>query len=104
MSTESPSRIGKYEILSTLGHGGMGVVYRAQDPRVGKQVAIKTVIGKDAETVQRFYREAEKMGKLEHPNIITVYDLGEENGFPYIVMEYVEGDPLDRIIQANRPL
>jgi serine/threonine protein kinase len=107
MIMEVPARIGKYEILSTLGRGGMGVVYRAQDPRIGRPVAIKTVtqdLSKDAGTLQRFYREAEKMGMLKHPNIITVYDLGEHDGFPYIVMEFVEGEPLDRLIKANEPL
>ena len=101
----NPTSIGKYEILATVGRGGMGVVYRAQDPRMGRQVAIKTVtegLSNDAGMLQRFYREAEKMGMLKHPNIITVYDLGEQDGFPYIVMEFVEGDPLDRLIQSNR--
>jgi hypothetical protein len=104
---DSPQRIGKYEILSVLGHGGMGVVYRAQDPRIGRLVAIKTVtagLSGDAGTLQRFYREAEKMGMLKHPNIITVYDLGEQDGFPYIVMEYVEGDPLDKLIVKEQQL
>ena len=98
----NPTSIGKYEILATIGRGGMGVVYRAQDPRMGRQVAIKTVtegLSNDAGMLQRFYREAEKMGMLKHPNIITVYDLGEQDGFPYIVMEFVEGEPLDRLIQ-----
>jgi eukaryotic-like serine/threonine-protein kinase len=103
----NPTSIGKYEILATVGRGGMGVVYRAQDPRMGRQVAIKTVtegLSNDAGMLQRFYREAEKMGMLKHPNIITVYDLGEQDGFPYIVMEFVEGDPLDKLIQSNQPL
>jgi serine/threonine-protein kinase len=103
----SPTTIGKYEILATLGRGGMGVVYRAQDPRMGRLVAIKTVtegLSNDPGMLQRFYREAEKMGMLKHPNIITVYDLGEQDGFPYIVMEFVEGDPLDKLIQTDQQL
>jgi serine/threonine-protein kinase len=103
----SPTTIGKYEILATLGRGGMGVVYRAQDPRMGRLVAIKTVtegLSNDPGMLQRFYREAEKMGMLKHPNIITVYDLGEQDGFPYIVMEFVEGDPLDKLIQNDQPV
>jgi eukaryotic-like serine/threonine-protein kinase len=103
----NPTSIGKYEILATIGRGGMGVVYRAQDPRMGRQVAIKTVtegLSNDAGMLQRFYREAEKMGMLKHPNIITVYDLGEQDGFPYIVMEFVEGEPLDRLIQGEHPV
>ena len=59
--------------------------------------------GKVSGALQRFYREAQRMGMLEHPNIVTVYDLGEQDGFPFIVMEYVEGVPLDRIIQSNEP-
>ena len=103
----NPTSIGKYEILATVGSGGMGVVYRAQDPRMGRQVAIKTVtegLSNDTGMLQRFYREAEKIGTLKHPNIITVYELGEQDGFPYIVMEFVEGDPLDRLIQSKQPL
>jgi serine/threonine protein kinase len=105
MESSQPTSIGKYRILSVIGHGGMGVVYRAQDPLMGRQVAIKTVtefFSKDPAMLQRFYGEAEKMGMLRHPNIITVYDLGEQDGFPYIVMEFVEGDPLDRLIQRSQ--
>ena len=107
MDQPQPTSIGKYEILSVIGRGGMGVVYRAQDPLMGRQVAIKTVtegLSKDAGMLQRFYGEAEKMGLLRHPNIVTVYDLGEQSGFPFIVMELVEGDPLDRLIQGGQSI
>jgi eukaryotic-like serine/threonine-protein kinase len=107
MEQAHPIAIGKYEILSVIGRGGMGVVYRAQDRLMGRQVAIKTVtevLSSDAGMLKRFYGEAEKMGMLKHPNIITVYDLGEQDGFPYIVMEYVEGDPLDRMILSDKPV
>ena len=107
METTGPATIGKYEILATLGRGGMGVVYRALDSRMGRQVAIKTVtegLSNDSGMLQRFYREAEKMGMLKHPNIITVYDLGEQDGFPYIVMELVEGDALDKLIVSDHPM
>ena len=57
----------------------------------------------DPEMLQRFYREAAKTGALHHPNIVIVHDLGEQDGFPYIVMEYLSGDPLDKLIQSNRP-
>jgi eukaryotic-like serine/threonine-protein kinase len=102
-----PALIGKYEILATMSGGGMSVVYRAQDSRMGRKVAIKIVtegVSNDAGMLQRFYREAEKMRMLKHPNIITVYDQGEQDGFPYIVTEFVEGDSLDRLIQSNQPL
>jgi len=101
---ENPTQIGKYEILSVLGRGGMGVVYRALDAKIGRQVAIKTVtevLLHDTVMLQRFSREAEKMGMLKHPNIITLYYLGEQDGYPYIVMEYVEGDPLDKLIERG---
>lgn len=107
MDPQKITRIGKYEITATLGRGGMGVVYRAQDPRMGRQVAIKTVTEDfihDEAMLERFYREAEKTGMLKHPNIVTVYDLGEHDGFPYIVMEYIEGDPLDKLIRTNAPM
>jgi serine/threonine protein kinase len=106
MDQALPTTIGKYEILSVIGRGGMGIVYRAQDPLMGRSVAIKTVtedLNHDVGMLQRFYGEAEKMGMLRHPNIITVFDLGEHNGYPYIVMEFVEGDPLDRLIGGEKP-
>jgi eukaryotic-like serine/threonine-protein kinase len=99
-------RIGKYEVIDLLGRGGMGLVYRAFDRQLNREVAIKTVtegFAGDPEMLQRFYREAAKTGALKHPNIVIVYDLGEQDGFPYIVMEYLSGDPLDRIIQSGKP-
>lgn len=99
-------RIGKYEVIELLGRGGMGLVYRAFDRQLNREVAIKTVtegfVG-DPEMLQRFYREAAKTGALKHPNIVIVHDLGEQDGFPYIVMEYLPGDPLDRMIQSGKP-
>jgi len=99
-------RIGKYDVIDLLGRGGMGLVYRAFDRQLNREVAIKTVtegFTGDQEMLQRFYREAAKTGALKHPNIVIVYDLGEQDGFPYIVMEYLSGDPLDRIIQSAQP-
>jgi serine/threonine-protein kinase len=99
-------RIGKYDVIDLLGRGGMGLVYRAFDRQLNREVAIKTVtegFTGDQEMLQRFYREAAKTGALKHPNIVIVYDLGEQDGFPYIVMEYLSGDPLDRIIQSAEP-
>jgi serine/threonine-protein kinase len=106
LSTPPLTRIGKYEITGLLGRGGMGLVYRAFDKHLGREVAIKTItegFAEDPEMLQRFYREAAKTGMLKHPNIVTVYDLGEQE-FPYIVMEYVAGEALDRVIQSARPL
>ena len=101
------SKIGKYELVDVLGRGGMGVVYRAVDKRIGRKVAIKTLteaISSSPEMLQRFYQEAEKTGRLSHPNIVTVYDVGDQDGLPYIVMEYVDGEPLDKLLRTNHPL
>ncbi len=99
-------KIGKYEITGILGRGGMGVVYRAEDRRIGRQVAIKTLtegFTGEPEMLERFYREAQA-GILQHPNIVIVYDLGDEDGVPFIVMEYVEGEPLDKLIASGRKI
>jgi serine/threonine-protein kinase len=98
-------RIGKYEVIDLLGRGGMGLVYRAFDRQLNREVAIKTVtegFSGDQEMLKRFYQEAAKTAALKHTNIVTVYDLGEQDGFPYIVMEYLSGDPLDRLIQSGK--
>src|ERR1700730_10495047 len=93
-------RIGKYEVTELIGRGGVGLVYRASARQLNREVAIKTVtegLTGDSEMLQRFYREAAKTGALKHPNIVIVYDLREQDGFPYIVMEYLSGDPLDKL-------
>ncbi len=93
-------------MIEILGRGGMGLVYRAFDRQLNREVAIKTVtegFSGDQEMLQRFYREAAKTGALKHPNIVIVHDLGEQDGFPYIVMEYLSGDPLDRMIESRKP-
>lgn len=105
MNAPNLKRIGKYEVIDLLGRGGMGLVYRAFDRQLNREVAIKTVtegFTGDQEMLKRFYQEAAKTGALRHPNIVTVYDLGEQDGFPYIVMEYLAGDPLDRLIQSGK--
>lgn len=92
-------------MIDLLGRGGMGLVYRAFDRQLNREVAIKTVtegFTGDQEMMKRFYQEAAKTGALKHQNIVTVYDLGEQDGFPYIVMEYLSGDPLDRLIQSGK--
>lgn len=109
MTAPNIKRIGKYDVIDLLGRGGMGLVYRAFDRQLNREVAIKTVtegFTGDQEMLQRFYREAAKTGALKHPNIVIVYDLGEQDGFPYIVMEYLSGDPLDKFIRSaqSQPL
>jgi serine/threonine-protein kinase len=97
------TQIGKYPVLGILGVGGMGVVYRATDPSVGREVAIKTLTDATEELRKRFRMEA-RSGVLNHPNIVTVYDFGEQDGNPYIVMEFVPGDSLENLLRAGRQL
>jgi len=109
MGQKVVQKIGKYEIVSELGQGGMGVVYKARDPFIGRMVALKTVTPElvaDPEILKPFYREAQSAGTLQHPNIVTIYDLGEAEGCPYIAMEFVEGESLQNIInrRARIPL
>ena len=102
MDTGAPvTQIGKYPVLGVLGVGGMGVVYRGMDKSVGREVAIKTLTAATDELRQRFQLEA-RSGVLNHPNIVTVYDFGEQDGMPYIVMEFVPGDSLENLLQAGR--
>jgi eukaryotic-like serine/threonine-protein kinase len=101
------SKIGKYDILSILGRGGMGVVYKATDPRLDRLVAIKMMTvgyAEDPELLKRFYREAQSTASLQHPNIVTVYDTGDQDGSPYLVMEFLEGESLDAILTSRRLL
>lgn len=101
------TRIGKYEIVEELGHGGMGVVYRGIDKAIGREVAIKTLtegFAEDPSMLGRFYDEVRITGNLNHPNIVTVYEVGDENGTPYIVMECVKGRPLDKILAAREEM
>jgi serine/threonine-protein kinase len=98
------THIGKYEIIDVLGRGGMGVVYRGIDKQIGREVAIKTLtqgFSGDDNMLARFYEEGRRTGRLNHPNIVIVYDLGDDNGTPYIVMECVAGQPLDKLIRPG---
>ncbi len=93
-SFSAGQRIGPYEVLSTLGAGGMGEVYRARDPRLGREVAIKVLpasFAREPERMRRFLQEARAAGSLNHPSILTVYDIGTDIETPYIVTELLEG-------------
>ena len=98
---DAPRTIGKYEILSTLGRGGMGVVYRARDAYIGRDVAIKQLSDNSEELRRRFLLET-RSGMLNHPNLVTIYDVGEQDGCPYLVMELLSGQPLDQILKLGR--
>ena len=101
------STIGRYQILERLGQGGMGVVYRAFDPQIERDVAIKVISAQlvdQSEHRERFFREARAAGRLAHKNIITIFDLGEDDGQPYIAMEYVEGQSLEARMRSGEPL
>ncbi|MGO9777698.1 MAG: serine/threonine-protein kinase [Terracidiphilus sp.] len=99
MST--PKNIGRYEILDELGHGAMGSVFRALDPAMGRVVALKTILTvalaseQGDEYRQRFFREARAAGALAHPGIVPVFDVGEDEGVPFLVMEFVKGQTLE---------
>jgi serine/threonine-protein kinase len=102
-------KLGRYQIVGELGRGGCGVVYRAADPKIGRQVAIKTIVaqpGSDptstSDLLVRLKREAQSAGVLSHPNIVTVHELDDEGDITYIVMEHVTGQNLRQIIAAGR--
>ncbi len=91
------SRLGPYEILAPLGSGGMGEVYRARDARLGREVALKVLpseLSENADRLSRFEQEARAASALNHPNIVTVHDIGRSDSTSYIAMELVEGRTL----------
>ena len=97
-------RIGRYELRDKLGQGGMGVVYRAFDTLLHRVVAVKIIsaqIDNNPDLRERFFREARAAGQLSHPNIITIHDLGEEDGVPYLAMEYLVGEDLQRRMSGH---
>ena len=107
MPHTAPKQLGKYEVLELVGRGGMGVVYKAIDPEIGRLVGIKmmtSAIIDDPVLLKRFYREAQSAGKLRHPNIVTIYDLGIQEAMPYFVMEFLEGESLDVALRSGRSL
>jgi serine/threonine protein kinase len=99
-------QIGRYQILGELGRGAMGIVYKAQDPAIGRTIAIKSIRLEDltdeterARLRERLFREAQSAGILSHPGIVTIYDIAEENGMAYIFMEFVNGPPLEQMLK-----
>ncbi|HXM79850.1 MAG TPA: serine/threonine-protein kinase, partial [Thermoanaerobaculia bacterium] len=105
MAIAPGTRLGPYEILVPIGAGGMGEVYRAKDPRLGREVAIKVLPASfsfDPERLRRFEQEARAAGLLNHPNITAVYDIGTENQAPYVVTELLEGETLRGALAGGR--
>ncbi len=106
---DTPKKIGRYEILEELGHGAMGTVYRAKDPAMDRVVALKTIIAlvlssdQGSDFRERFYREARAAGALAHPGIVPVFDVGEHEGLPFLVMEFISGKTLaDAVRKGER--
>src|SRR5438128_1487091 len=99
MTIAASTRLGPYEILTPLGAGGMGEVYRARDTRLGRDVAVKVLpstFSADTDRLRRFEQEACAAGALNHPNILVVHDIGMHDGSPYVVSELLEGETLRR--------
>src|SRR5262245_30792706 len=107
MPLSAGTRLGPYEVTAQIGVGGMGEVYRARDPRLGRDVAIKvlpTGLSSDPERLHRFEQEARAAAALNHPNILAVHDIGQHDGAPYIVSELLEGETLRTRLSAALPV
>src|SRR5512135_3173340 len=107
MTIPTGTRLGPYEVLSPLGAGGMGEVYRARDSRLSREVAIKVLpasFSSDADRLRRFEQEAKAAGILNHPNITAVYDIGtnQGDGAPYVVQELLEGETLRSVLAGGK--
>jgi serine/threonine protein kinase len=108
LAEEAPEKLGRYEIVRAVGKGAMGVVYEGRDPMIGRRVAIKTcrrdvmeASSLRAEMLQRFDRELRAAGALQHPGIVTIFDVGEDQDTPYIAMEFIEGGDLRQMIEGR---
>ncbi|MFN2386018.1 MAG: serine/threonine-protein kinase, partial [Thermoanaerobaculia bacterium] len=108
MTLAPGARLGPYEILAPLGAGGMGEVYKARDTRLDRTVAIKVLpshLSENPEVRQRFEREAKTISSLSHPHICGLYDVGQQDGTDYLVMEFLEGETLtDRLAKGPLPI
>jgi eukaryotic-like serine/threonine-protein kinase len=107
MGLAAGTKLGPYEIVGTIGAGGMGEVYRAKDTRLGRDVAIKVLpqtLAKDADRLQRFEQEARVLGALNHPTLLGIFDVGSENGLQYLVSEFLDGQTLrERLNEGALP-
>ncbi len=106
MSLPPGARLGPYELVAPLGAGGMGEVWRAKDPRLSRDVAVKVLpasFASDADRLRRLEQEARAAGQLNHPNVLTVFDVGSADGTTYVVSELLEGETLRQALEAGRP-
>src|SRR5712671_4103440 len=104
MSLDAGSRLGPYEIIGQIGAGGMGEVYRARDSRLGREVALKVLPARflsDREGLLRFAQEARSASALNHPNIITIFEIGHADSCPFFAMELIEGIRLRNLVDAG---
>ena len=104
MKSSHPSKIGRYEVVDRLGEGGMGVVYLATDPLLRRTVAVKILPGHDDELRERFAREARSVASLRHQNVVTIFDIGEDDGQPFLAMEFIDGESMAELIRRRAPL
>lgn len=111
MAHNKKHKIGRYEVVRVVGKGAMGVVYEAWDPRIGRKIAVKTIFldpnltqEEREEYKKRFLREAQAAGALSHPNIVTIYDVGEAKGEPFIAQEYAEGETMKDLLKQKKKL
>ena len=104
MALNSGTKLGPYEIISPLGAGGMGEVYRARDARLGRDVALKILpesFARDTDRLRRFEQEARSVATLNHPNILAVFDIGQHEGSPFLVSELLEGENLRAVLDRG---
>jgi len=102
--TTDPAFFGRYQVISRIGQGGMGILYLAWDPTLERKVAIKVLLQDNQDLRERFSREARSAARLRHRHIVTIYDVGENSGLPFMAMEYVEGQTFADIIRNREPL
>src|SRR6202050_3334144 len=104
MALAAGTKLGPYEIQSSLGAGGMGEVYRARDTRLGREVALKILpesFAGEGDRLRRFEQEAQAVAALNHPNILAIHDIGEQGGTPFIVSELLEGESLRAVLERG---
>src|SRR5579871_5078195 len=104
MSLKTGTKLGPYEIIALIGAGGMGEVYRARDTRLGRDVAVKVLtksFSQDPGRLRRFEQEARSVAVLNHPNILALFDIGSQDGRPYLVSELLEGQSLRQVLEGG---